>query len=147
MKHIMHVMTPAEIESSFGLSAGTVRQWLNKNTQKLAGIARKADDRTWILDRDFAIKKWGKIVLTESDGYGEPSYYTNMEQAWENVWEVQHCDVDEEEIRAVFDRDWEEFPFDCIEGDLLEHLEHMKEDYIYDEMILRMIELARQEQE
>lgn len=49
------VMTPAEIEAEFGLSKGSVRQYLTRHPE----IGRKADGRTWLITRADAIRIWG----------------------------------------------------------------------------------------
>lgn len=54
------VMTPAQIEAEFELSAGTVRQYLRRHGDNLvlAKIASKPDERTWLLTRRFAERTW-----------------------------------------------------------------------------------------
>jgi hypothetical protein len=56
------VTTPAEIEKTYGLGAGTVRQYIKNNRERMIAdnVLRRADRRTWLLDRKFAQKKWGK---------------------------------------------------------------------------------------
>lgn len=49
------VMTPAEIEEEYSLADGTVRQAINRESLS----ARKADDRTWLVHRNDAEKRWG----------------------------------------------------------------------------------------
>lgn len=55
-------MTPAEIELEFGLKRGVVRKaifdkqdhWIER------GCIRKADSRTWLCKRHWALAKWGQ---------------------------------------------------------------------------------------
>jgi hypothetical protein len=58
---IEQVMTPAEIESTFDLSAGTVRQYLRTHSDKMVAAkeARKADGRTWLITKEAANRIWG----------------------------------------------------------------------------------------
>lgn len=54
-----NAMTPAEIEKEFNLSSGTVRQYLFQNQDIDQSLARKADGRTWLINREWAVKRWG----------------------------------------------------------------------------------------
>lgn len=57
---INDVMTPAEIETEFNLSSGTVRQYLTRHGDEMTerGEARKADGRTWLILRSAAARIW-----------------------------------------------------------------------------------------
>ncbi len=54
-------MTPAEIEKEFGLSRGTVRKYIHDNREVLerTQVIRKADARTILCKRGWAICRWG----------------------------------------------------------------------------------------
>jgi hypothetical protein len=54
-RELSAVMTPAEIENEFGLAAGTVRQAIH---HKRFDFYRKADDRTILIRRADAEKRW-----------------------------------------------------------------------------------------
>jgi hypothetical protein len=57
-----HVVTSAEIEQKYKLSAGTVRQYLKRHAKSLQdrGVLRKADGRTWLWLSAVAEDIWGK---------------------------------------------------------------------------------------
>lgn len=54
-------MTPAEIEKEFGLSRGTVRKYIFDHREALieTGVVRRADARTLLCKRGWAIHRWG----------------------------------------------------------------------------------------
>jgi hypothetical protein len=56
------IVTPAEIERQHKLSPGTVRQYLTRHAETLSSrnLVRKADQRTWLIDAEFARQQWGK---------------------------------------------------------------------------------------
>jgi|SRR5690554_1796154 len=56
-----HEMTPSEIAKEFGLGSSTVRKAIHENEEILTeiGAIRKADGRTWMVKRGYALYKWG----------------------------------------------------------------------------------------
>ena len=56
------VMAPAEIERKYGLSEGTVRQYLSRHGHYMMGArtARQPDGRTWLILRSEAERIWGR---------------------------------------------------------------------------------------
>lgn len=55
-------MTPSEIEKEFNLARGTVRKYIHDHREMLmeAGVVRKADQRTLLCKRGWAICRWGE---------------------------------------------------------------------------------------
>jgi hypothetical protein len=53
-------MTPTEIAKEFGLGASTVRKYIHDHEDDLValGVIRKADKRTWLCKRGWAINVW-----------------------------------------------------------------------------------------
>lgn len=55
-------MTPSEIETELGLSRGVVRKYIHGHKVRLleVGVIRRADGRTWLCKRGWALHVWGK---------------------------------------------------------------------------------------
>ena len=55
------VTTPSEIEKTYNLSAGTVRQYFKRHAKSLIerGELRKVDNRTWLMLKATAHEIWG----------------------------------------------------------------------------------------
>jgi hypothetical protein len=90
LEFLDNVMTPAEIEKTFGLADGTVRQAIH---QKRFMQFRRPDERTILIHRADAEARWGKVP-------GLPIDYNWLEQnvvAFISQGGVGHYDVNDME--------------------------------------------------